>query len=448
MSGERIVISTEEEKRFKLLTLVDQGLVTLGEAAQAMGVSYRHAKRLKRKSADGIRGLVHGNRGRTPSNKTSAELREKVLELSEQRYSKLNDRHFTEMLFERECIELGRETVRLMRRGAGVKPKRKRRSKKHHARRQRKAAEGMMMLWDGSPHPWFGNEVNPCCLMAAIDDAKGNALCLRFVDAESSWAYLLSLDQVVRRHGIPASVYQDRHSALKRNDNHWSIEEQLAGRQGPTQVGAALEALGIEAIFALTPEAKGRVEKLFQTLQDRLVAMLDLDGIKDIESANQYIEDYFLEYFNSRFAVEPEQTASAWRKPRKGLDIERILSLRYEATVANDNAVRLGGMIIDIPPGPAGRSYAGTRAEVRQMLDGSWRVYYQDKLIATAPATAIAEPIRTHNRKKHLIAASETQWIYVASAQPKQDPTPPAKTAAGSLRRAGPGGTIGATRLA
>jgi len=376
MIGERIVISRQDEKRFRLLTLVDRGSVTLGDAAQAMGVSYRHAKRLKKRAQEGIFGLVHGNRGREPANRTAADLREKVLELSERKYSGLNDGHFTEMLIEREGICIGRETVRLLRRGAGVKPKRKRRVRKHHSRRPRKAAEGMMMLWDGSPHRWFGKQRPPCCLMAGMDDATSKALGLRFVDAESSWAYLGLLDVVVRKHGIPASIYQDRHSVHKRNDGYWSIEEQLAGKQDPTQVGATLEALGIEPIFALTPQAKGRVEKLMQTLQDRLVAMLDLERIRDIDSANRYIDEYFIGYFNSHFAVQPEETVSAWRKPGRGLDLERILSLRYEATVAKDNAIRLHGMIIDIPPGPGGRSYADLRVEVRQMLDGSWRVYH------------------------------------------------------------------------
>lgn len=422
--------------------------MTLRDAAEAMGVSYRHAKRLKKKAEDGIFGLVHGNRGREPANRTAADLREKVLELSDQKYSGLNDRHFTEMLIEREGINVGRETVRLLRRGAGVKPKRKRRPRKHHCRRPRKAAEGMMMLWDGSPHHWFGKQRRPCCVMAAIDDATGKATGIRFVDAESSWAYLSLLDVVVREHGIPASIYQDRHSAHKRNDSYWSIEEQLAGRQDPTQVGSALEALGIEPIFALTPQAKGRVEKLMQTLQDRLVAMLELDGITDIQSANRYVDDYFIDYFNSHFAVQPQETVSAWRKPSRGLDLERILSLRYEATVAKDNAIRLHGMIIDIPPGPGGRSYADLRVEVRQLLDGSWRVYYQDKQIATAPTTEIGEPIRAKQRRKGLRAASETHWIYMASAPPKEDQTSAAKTATGSARRAGPGRTIGANKLA
>ena len=122
-----------------------------------------------------------------------------------------------------------------------------------------------MMLWDGSPHRWFGKERAPCCLIAAMDDATGKVLALFFTEFECSAGYFELAWRVVRDYGIPGCVYQDRHSALKRNDAFWSFEEQLAGRQDPTQVGAALEALGIEQIYAQTPQAKGRVEKLFET---------------------------------------------------------------------------------------------------------------------------------------------------------------------------------------
>ena len=309
-----------------------------------------------------------------------------------------------------------------------------------------------MMLWDGSPHQWFGKERPPCCAMVAMDDASGRVLALFFVEYECSWGYLELLQRVLRDYGIPGSVYQDRHSALKRNDDHWSIEEELAGRRDPTQVGAALEKLGIEPITALSPQAKGRVERLFRTLQDRLVAMLELEGIGSIDEANAYIESTFVGEFNEKFAQAASETQSAWRKVSRSLDVDRILSLRYDSTIANDNALRLGGMLIDIPPGPNKRSYAGVRAEVRQMLDGSWRVYYEDKQIAQAAACPIAEPIRARSRRKGVRAAHDSRWVYLASA-PSQavDDRPlnaPVRTATGSVRRAKPGGVIGATRLA
>ena len=431
-------ISERDIGRHHLLRMVLEGRLTLADAAEKMGVSYRHAKRLRKSfECDGIVGLLHGNRGRVPANKISDDLRSRVLELSAERYCVFNDTHFTEMLAQREDIAVSRETVRKIRREEGIKPKSKRRARKHHKRRPRKASEGLMMLWDGSPHRWFGPDVEPCCVMAAIDDATSKIVGLFFTEVECSWAYLELLRRVVTSYGIPASVYQDRHSSLRRNDDFWSIEEELAGRQDPTQVGSALEALGIEPIFAMTPQAKGRVERLFKTLQDRLFAMLDLEGITDIAGANEYAPGFIAE-FNEKFTMPAADTQSAWRKPRRTLELERVLSFEYKATVGNDNAVRFGGITIDIAPGPDKRSYAGIKAELRQLLDGSWRVYHKDKLIATTPASEIVEPIRARNRRKGVRAANDSTWVYMASST----------VSGNSMRRSGPGGQIGATRIA
>jgi transposase len=449
MEGRDIRISEQEIKRHRMLRMVLEGRISLSDAADTMGVSYRHAKRLKKQVREhGARGIVHGNAGRSPSNKIDEDLRARVLELSCEKYAGFNDRHFTEMLRETEGIVLGRETVRLLRRESGTPPKRKRRSCKHHSRRPRKSAEGLMVQWDGSPHRWFGPEHGPCCLMSAVDDATGKAVGLRFVEVESSHAYLLLLGDVIRRHGIPASIYHDKHSALKRSDDNWSLDEQLAGRQEPTQVGRVLEELGIESIAANSPQAKGRVEKHFETHQDRLVALLALHGITDITRANEYLENHYIDEYNRWFAVAAENAVSVWRKVRSCVDIRKVLSLKYESTVANDNAIRLGGMVIDVPAGPGGRGYAGARVEVRQLLDGGWRVYYKDKMIAEAPATEVTEPIRTLNRRKGLKAASEARWVHMASAPPTDDGSSPARSAKGTIRRSGPGRAVHAARIA
>ena len=275
-----------------------------------------------------------------------------------------------------------------------------------------------MVLWDGSVHRWFGEGHPPCCLVAAIDDATSRCLVARFFPFESSEAYLWLLRQMLREYGIPLSVYQDRHGALKRNDPHWSLEEQLRGRQDPTQVGWALQELSIEPLYALSPQAKGRIERLFGTLQDRLIAELQRAGITDMERANLFLEG-FLEAHNRQFSRAPEKPQKAWRSVVRGIDVDRLCSFRYEATVGNDNTVRLGGITIDIPPGPWRASYAKARVEVRQFLDGSWRVYYQDQQIAQHEATQLREPLRTLKRSKTRVkAASPYSWVYAASASP------------------------------
>lgn len=199
----------------------------------------------------GGKGLAHGNQGRPAANRLPEEVREGVIELSQGSYAGFNDGHFCQKLKEDQGLEISRETVRKLRRGAGIKPKR------HHKRRPRRPQEGMMVLWDGSAHQWFGQEEPLCCLMAAVDDARGSILEAFFMEFECSQGYLLLLKGIVISHGIPLAVYQDQHACLKRSDGHWSLSEQLAGEQEPTQVGWALRELGITPIFAHTPQAKG-----------------------------------------------------------------------------------------------------------------------------------------------------------------------------------------------
>ncbi len=443
MQKEVIEISQRELTRYDVLRRVWDGTISLKDAAVYMGVCYRQAKRLKRKAEDGAAGLVHGNRGRAPSNKLSTDLRVEILGLSQDGYADFNDSHFTEELRKRG-IGVSRESVRALRRGAGIPPKRKRRPRKHHKCRPRKTSEGLMALWDGSPHRWFGSDVDPCCLMASIDDATGGILAMFFCDVECSWAYLKLLREMVSRHGVPCSVYQDKHTALKRNDDYWSLEEELAGRQEPTQVGLALEALGIEAIFANSPQAKGRVENLFKTLQDRLVAQMAFRGIKDIATANAYLVNEYIDEFNAKFA-KPAEAEHRWRRLRSGVDLDRICSFRYTAKVASDNAVRFCKLVFNIPPGPGGCSYAGVDAELRQLLDGSWRIYYKDKLIATAESTEVREPFRTRTRRRNVKAAYSCEWVYMASRQPK---VPSPETLPAVRMRRDPGKPYGATRIA
>jgi len=284
-----------------------------------------------------------------------------------------------------------------------------------------------------------------------MDDATGQVLALRFVPHECAWAYLKLLEEVVSRRGVPASIYQDRHTIHKRSDDFWSLEEELAGRQDPTQVEAALEALGVTGICAHSPQAKGRIERLFETLQDRLVAELAREGITEIEAANAYVNNGFLEAFNRLFAETPHSTERAWRKAPPPAELERLLSLCYRATVGNDNAVRLAGMVIDIPPGPKGRSYARRQVEVRQLLDGRWRVYFQGQPIAEAPATEPAERIRAKRRRKGVRSAHDAVWVNLASRPGPPPPSAPEARAAPpapTVRRAGPGRRIGATRIA
>jgi transposase len=395
-------MSKRQWKRLDAVERVERGTLTMGEAARVLGLSKRQVRRLRRAvERRGAKGVVHRNTGRAPKHRVEEAVREQILELRRKKYVGFNDQHFTEKLCEVERVKISRACVQRMLRAAGIEPPRRRRAPKHRRRRDRKPQAGLMILWDGSRHEWLEERGPMLCLMGAIDDATGELLPgAHFVEQECAAGYLRVLQAIAEENGLPYSAYMDRHGSLKRNDDHWTLEEELRGAQDPTQVGRALQALEIEVIYALSPQAKGRVERLWGTLQDRLVSELRLAGAKTVEEANAVLEAFRADH-NRRFAIPPADATPAWRTVRRGTDLGRICSFHYEATVLNDNTVRLEGMVIDIPPGPRKRSYAGKRIELRQLLDGSWRVYLGDTVIATAAATSPGElrALRRHRRR-------------------------------------------------
>jgi len=394
-------VSQKEMQRMHVVRLTIEGRESVGRGAKLLGISSRQMKRLRRKLKEGgEQGLLHGNRGKAAWNKTGSDKIKQVIELARGRYQGLNDTHLTEKLKEKEKIGLSRPVVRTILRGAGIAAVRKRGVKRHYKRRERKAQEGALLLWDGSPHHWFGEQHAPCNLTAVIDDATGTLLSGVFTDQEDAQSYLICLKEILLDKGIPLALYMDCHGIFRRNDDHWSLEEQLAGEQTPTQVGQALRDLGIQPIFALSPQAKGRVERLFNTLQDRLVQELRLAGITTAKEATAFLNGPFKTDFNARFAKPARESQPAWRGLPKGLDVDRVCSFRYQATVDNDNAVRLAGMILDIPPGPRHRGYAKSRVELRQLLDGRWRVYLKHQLLLETTPPVAQAPLRTVRRRQ------------------------------------------------
>jgi transposase len=401
MKGWELRVSQKELHRMHVVRLTLEGQERVGKAAKLLGISARQVKRLRRKmKCGGVEALVHGNRGKAAWNKTTLEKREKIIDLAGGRYHGFNDTHLTEKLKEKEKIALSRPTVRRLLRAAGIAAVRRRGVKRHYKRRERKAQEGALLLWDGSPHRWLGEEQGEWSLMAVMDDATGALLHGVFAPEEDAQSYLICLRQVVLDKGIPLALYMDRHGIFRRNDDHWSLQEQLAGEQTPTQVGQALRALGIEPIFAMSPQAKGRVERLFNTLQDRLVQELRLAGISTANEATAFLNGPFKADFNARFSKPARESQAAWRPLPRRLDIDRICSFHYDATVGNDNAVRLAGMILDIPAGPHRRGYAKARVEVCHLLDGRWRVYCKNQLLLETMPPVVQAPLRTLRRRQ------------------------------------------------
>ena len=256
-------------------------------------------------------------------------------------------------------------------------------------------------------------------LLGAIDDATSAVIALHFRPTEDLHGYATLLHQIFTTVGRPVALYGDGVNILVRTDRHWTLEEQLAGVQAPTHLGRVLQDLGIGYVQARSPQGKGRIERLWNTLQDRLVSELRLRQIASRETANAFLPE-FLADFNSRFA-RPAAAAPVWRRPPR--DLDWLLSCRYQRRVARDNTVRLGRRVVQIPRGPAGRSYAGRRVEVRELLDGRVLVFVAGRLIAetAAPApdfTLVPRQAPHHDRR----------------ARRPRNPVSPVRTALAELR--------------
>ena len=411
--AELIPMSQRELHRYHTLELVLERRITGAQAATSLGLTLRHVRRLiARLRHEGRRALVHGNRGQPSGRRLPPALQQQILTLAQGRYAGLNTTHLTEKLQEEAGVAVSRATVHRLLRAAGVARPRRRRPPRHRARRPRRAQAGLLVLWDGSPHAWLEDRAPPDCLVGAVDDATGALLPgATFVPEEDTVSYLRLLQTLVSTCRIPVALYMDCHGIFRRNDDAWTVEEELRGRQDPTQVGRALEALGIAPIYALSPQAKGRIERGWGPLQDRLVAELRLAGIDTRAGANAFLPR-FTPAFNARFARPPADTVPAWRPVPRGLDLARICSLYTEATVLNDNTVRTQGTILQIPPGPGGRGYAKARVEVRQLLDGAWRVYYHDQLIATQAAVT-GPPQQSLRRRRYSVGPSRRGDIFI-----------------------------------
>src|SRR4029434_2761769 len=263
-------LTMKEEKRLEVIQRVFRGELTVVEAGMVIGISERQCYRIKaRVSKRGAKGVVHDNRGRPCKRKIKEKEVKRVVELAKGKYRGFNDRHLTEKLTEQKKVEIRRETVRQILRSEGIASPRKRRGNKHRSRRERRAAEGMMLQVDGSPHDWLEGRGSSLCLIGAIDDATGKVVGALFVEAESTWGYFRLFSEIFKKHGLPQSVYADRHSIFW-TDREPTLEEQLKNQRPTTEVGRGLEELGVTLIPAGSPQPKGRIERLWGDFHARL----------------------------------------------------------------------------------------------------------------------------------------------------------------------------------
>jgi transposase len=369
------------------------------EAAQSLGITERQVWRLLAAfRREGAEAVVHGNRGRVPKQTLSPELRQRIAELAQTKYIGFNQTHFAEKLRSDEDIHVSRSTVWRILQEAEIQPPRRHRRPKHRTRRERRPRAGMMLQVDGSDHDWLEGRGPRLTLLSAIDDATGEVVAALFRKEEDAHGYMLLLHQIVVQRGIPLAIYADQHSIfLHTPGDKETIDEQLAGRRAPTQLGRILDDLQIEMITALSPQAKGRVERLWGTFQDRLVSELRLAGICTRDDANAFLTNY-LPVHNERFARLPAETENAYRPVPAKLDLNVIFAFQYSRVVAKDNTVRAGATTMQIPANADRSSYAKAKILFCVGLDGSTFIVHNGRRIAYLPSKNPNADIRAERR--------------------------------------------------
>ena len=370
-----LTLNQQEQTRIQVLNSVLEYQLPIAQAAEIMGLSQRHTKRLLAAyRRDGPAALAHGNRDRRPHNAVPEAAVAAVVKLANNTYAGANHTHFTELLRDREGIDLSRPTVRRILAKAGMGSPRSRRSSQHRFRRRRMPQEGMLVQIDGSHHPWLEERGPKLVLLLAVDDATGVVAQAVFHTGEDTRGYLVLLEGLVRQWGIPLALYSDRHAAFEYN-----------ARQAPvlaesTQFARVMRELGIRQIYALSPQAKGRVERMGSTLQDRLVTELRLAGAATIQEANDVLQQ-FLPRFNAQFAVAAEQPEKAYRPVSAELSLTETICLKHPRKVGRDNTVKYHWRVLQLLPGMDRPSYAGLQVEVLERADGQLMIGYHGETV-------------------------------------------------------------------
>jgi transposase len=423
---EQVTLNRKEQKRLKVLNDLEAGTTTIQKASVLLGLSLRHVYRLRaRYRAEGASALAHGNRGRPPPHRIPEQDQQRVLELIRSHYHDYNDCHLTDVLVEEHDIALSRSTVRRIRHAAGLRGPRKRRAPRHRSRRERYPQRGMLLQIDGSHHDWLEGRGPKLVLIAAIDDATGEVPFALFRPQEDVVGYFLLLQKIIQTHGLPLALYADRHTIFQ-SPKKATIEQELAGERPRSQFGRLVDELDIQLIPSYSPQARGRIERLFGTLQDRLVKELRQANAGSLEQADQLLLK-FLPRFNDRFAKDPAQPESAYRPWPGELVAEAVFCFKYKRTVANDNTVSFSGHPFQIPPDRHRGNYARCRVDVCQQLDGQLSIWYQGRQLisfdtarAGLPQLGKFSPIRPPkmqplptkraSRKRSKTAKSKVPW--------------------------------------
>lgn len=430
-----ITLSDKQQRRAEILARLKAGGLSTEQASMLLGVTARQVRRqLVRYKAEGLSSLVHGNTGRVPANKTSESILKKLVELAGSTettkgpYHDWNTCHLQEVLGEREGIAIGRSTLDRLLCQEGVRKRRTSGRRRVFGWRERCGRSGEMLLTDASLHDWLeGRDARfgKFALLGAIDDANGHLVHLRFWPTECQAGYITMAREVSVAHGIAMSFYHDRHTILC-SPKEQTIEDELAGREPMSQFQAILALLGAEPIKAMTPQAKGRIERLWRTLQDRLIKEMRLAGITTLEEANAFLPAFIARY-NARFGQAARDPEPAWVLA-PGLDLPYYFAAKEERTVRADHTLSFMGKTLEIQRQRGERSLAGTRVMVHITPEGERFVYAgkerlrhiqvgarpkQTAAIQQSAAKTASQP--APRRTKPTDSPGSRAWLYAAT---------------------------------
>jgi len=369
-------MSARERRRLIVFSQVKQGAMSVAEAARSLGLSVRQGRRVwKQYREKGDAGLIHGLRGRK-GNASLEQLRAKILALYRQKYAACNVAHAAMLMLEKQKLAISRKTLWRWLKGQGlvVQP---RRHKKHRHRRQRRHCTGELLQMDGSTHRWLGEVLPYYVLFVMIDDATGQVFA-RFYESEDTAAAFDLFRRYVRVHGLPLALYVDHDSIYVVNESGAQAQRrQAAGKQAKTQFGRAMEELAVQIIAANSPQAKGRVERVNRTLQDRLVKELAMAGIRNIQDANAFLEQTFLKAFNREFGKVPASGVNVHHQVPSHLKLQEVLCHKESRSVGEDWCVQYEGRVLQIHKKHEPLALAGKTVEVIQSADGTLKLRYQ-----------------------------------------------------------------------
>jgi transposase len=402
---ENISMSRRERKRLEALSRVVSGEMSLAEASRQLGLSYRQSSRaLSRYKAEGDAGLVHRLRGRASNRQPPIDQREAVLLLYREQYADYGPTLAAECLAKDDKIPVSVSTLRRWLGKAGLLERRRKRSP-HRRRRPRRERRGDLVQMDGSHHDWFEGRREWAVLMVMIDDATGSVMA-RFYENES-WASASDIFQwYVLRHGLPRALYVDQ-AGIYRPDHEATGSELLDKTPAETQFGRAMRELDVELILAKSPQAKGRVERMNGTLQDRLVKALRRKTISDMQEANRYLEEEFLPAFDVKFSVKPMHSKDGHRRLSKHVDLACVVSMQESRVVAKDWTVRWKSRVLQLPRESAELVRSGQRVRVCEQLDGVLRVFAGEQEVPWS--TMRSAPPRKPHKKSGPTGSSQGQ---------------------------------------